>query len=204
MAGTIKKELPVFVDNISDIKLINFKDLSSKTKQNLLTLAQLYNIKWYEIKKYPVISKNSYIQRERYGYIVRGKMGQLEHNVTYLRKVLYSNKTGATELWFGKGFKLSATKIIRSHETYPKSIEYWGKSFKIEPLIKWEKITGREEPLLSYKVSQFVFGNQEKATMKLKYRKEIFDYIIGLAKVLGQDEFMKLIQELHKIQLERF
>ena len=50
MAGDIKKELPVYVDSLDDIKLIKFEELSPKTKKNLLILAQIYNIKWYEIK----------------------------------------------------------------------------------------------------------------------------------------------------------
>ena len=119
MAGTVEKTMKVKCLDYEVLE-IEFEDIRSKTtKQNLLTLGQIYDIDWIYFVRYPV--------NGRLGYIVKGLMGKKPYDVTYVRCEREHRASGSTDLYFDKGKKLPVGKLIRSHQSFPKKLEIWGR-----------------------------------------------------------------------------
>ncbi len=197
--GSVEKKLKILVDpeQVIQIKFEGIK--SSKTKKNLMILKGIYGIDWTEVHRYPI--------RNRFGYIIYGVMGKTGVPITYIRKEVYNKQSGRTELWFDNSYVLPALKIIQAHECWPKSILYWGFSIKEEPVRKWAELTSRDEVLISYQVSRYVYGNDELRTFPFKKRhmfeRTLEDYFLSLGNKLPSDKLMELITALQKIQFEK-
>ena len=198
-AGSVKKTISVLVDQdeVIEIKFDSIK--SSKTKKNLMILKGIYDIDWTQVLRYPVTN--------RFGYIVYGVMGRPGIPVTYVRKETYNKQSGSTDLWFDKGYMLQASKIIQAHEAWPSQILYWGNSVKEENVRRWFELTHREEVLISYQVSRYVYRNDELRTFPFRKRK-IFEntletYFLAIARKLPPKKLMELITVLQRIQFEK-
>lgn len=198
-AGSVQKQIRVWVDP-DEVIQIKFDDIkSSKTKKNLMTLKGIYNIDWTRVLRYPV--------NNRFGYIIYGVMGRPGIPVTYVRRETYNKQSGSTDLWFDRGYKLQASKIIQAHEAWPKEVLYWGKSVKEETIRKWFELTHKEEVLISYQVSRYVYENDELRTFPFRNRKmfenTLEKYFLSIAKKISSEKLMELITVLQRIQFEK-
>lgn len=198
-AGSVQKQIRVWVDP-DEVKQIEFDTIkSSKTKKNLLILKGIYDINWTRILRYPV--------KNRFGYIVYGVMGRPGIPITYVRKETYNKQSGSTDLWFDKGYMLPAGKIIQAHEAWPNQILYWGNSIKEENVRKWFKLTYKEEVLISYQVSRYVYGNDELRTFPFRKRvaleTTLEEHFLSIANKLPSKKLMELITVLQRIQFEK-
>jgi hypothetical protein len=192
----IIKQINVEYEYDSDLVEIKFDEIrSSVTKKNLIILGKLYNIKWEKITRYPV--------NGRFGYIIEGILSE-KHPVTYIRKELNHQGSGQTDLWFGNGHMIPAPKLIRIHEKFNTNVEYWGQNIKKETIDEWAKITSNTEILMSYKLSNFVYGNKNKGQQVWKHSDEIIEWIVSIARKIHSEDFLKLLNELQKVQFERF
>jgi hypothetical protein len=189
-------KVAILPENIIEIDFDQIK--SKKTKTNLLTLAQLYNIDWVSVNRYPVVN--------RFGYIVYGLMSKQGIPVTYVRKETYSRQSGSTSMYFDK-YMLPALKLIQTHEAWPKKPLYWSASIDENAVRKWFELTHSEEVVISYQVSRFINGNQELRDFPFRKRKylekRLDEYFISIAKKLDSDRLMELIAILQKIQFEK-
>lgn len=191
----IIKEINVDYENDLDLVVIKFEDIKSRiTRENLIKLSGIYNIEWQKITRYPVY--------ERFGYIIEGVL-QTGKPVTFIRKELKNRGSGRTELWFSRGYFISAPKIIRAHELFNKKIEYWGTSIKRETLEEWALLTSNKTVLLSYDLSQFVYGNINKREQTWKYSDEIIEWIISIVRKIDREDRLKLLTAIQQIEFER-
>lgn len=197
----IIKEINVEYEKKSDLVEIKFDDIASKvTKDNLRKLGGIYYIDWEKIIKYPVATRVGYIIE---GTLKSNRSDKPDMPVTFVRKELHNRMSGKTELWFDKGYCLSAPKIIRTHETFNEQIEYWGPTIKEETILKWVEITSNKRLLESYKLSNFVYGNKRKKEFPEKYSDDVINWIVSIVKKINPDKRLKLLAAIQKIEFER-
>lgn len=190
------KQINVEYEYDSDLVEIEFDEIkSSVTKKNLIILGQIYKIIWEKITRYPV--------NGRFGYIIEGTLSGM-HPVTYVRKELNHQGSGQTDLWFGNGHMIPAPKLIRVHQRFNENIEYWGRNIKKETVETWALITSDKHALISYQLSKFVFGNKNKDFQPWKHADEVIKWIVSIARKLHNEDFLRLLNELQKVQFERF
>jgi len=198
-AGEIIKKLPVTYEDESELKVIKIDDIpSSVTRNNLLKFQTLYKIKWISVTRYIVPGTF----RERYGYIIKGLLPS-GNIITYLRKETKSKSSGTTELWFGRGYMIPATKILRANLELYKRIENWGDNIKKGAIYAWYELTGDGRILMSYKLSRVVYGEMNKNQQIHKYPEEVISWVVSIAKKLDNEDFLRLINEIQKVQFER-
>lgn len=207
-AGDVTRKLKsVFVSN-EDLVEIEASELTDKTRTNLKKLKNLYHINWNKIIRYPVHRPAKIIQtrggvkdlpeQNVFGYIIYGILHP-NHKVTYIRREVAGRGAGSTDLWFGNGHKLPAVKIIQAHEKEFDIYDIpWGQRRYYDKAIEeWENITRDKIVSASYIIHHIEknrsFYNSEK----------VMDFIIEIAKRLNNEELMKLLTTLQKIQFER-